>query len=852
MQSRLLFLLLWTMPQALTAQFHDNFSDGDLRNNPAWSGDTAHFQTLNGHLALQAPAGVSRSQLTTANQVQLEAVFSGWIRLHFNPSSVNYLDYYILSDTDSLHLPLNGLFIRFGHTADEISLYRQQGSVRTKVIDGPDGMLNFNDNSLRFTLSRDSNQLWTLIADTSLSGGNLQVLGRWADSTRYPARYSGLVCYFSATRADKFYFDELTATGLPWQDKEAPVLLFSELVQPRQLRCRFSESLSPATQANQFRRNSQQQTAENLVWESPEQLLVSFGTPFLPDLNHSISLLQLADTLDNHLDTTLVLKWHQPVFGEIVIHELLADPSPPVLLPEAEFVELYNRSDHTLNLNQYRWSDPGTSVALPAYELPAGGYVILCPAVAASQFSNFGSVLGLATWPSINNDADQLYLKTTDGQIIDSLRFEINWMKNTDKQAGGWSLERLDPEQFCVVSENWSASQAAVGGTPGRPNSVEQTVTDIQPPAVAGYQLPVPDSLWLHFTEFVYAHPSNRIQLNRETIPCFPAGSDGSKAWWCVLPDGGLGNKADTLQISGFGDCSGQLLVDTQLIIAWPAWPEPGDIGVDELLFAPKIGNGSFVELRNRSTKILDLKDLIFGNPGEAGPLNEVALSTNIRLFMPDERLVLTRSAEAVRGSFPQHGQSFQELSSWPSMPQAGGELAIYRKDGALLCRWSYHPEDHFQLLQDTKGVSLERINAGEIPVWHSAAIPPGATPGLPNSQQVQQIVTGEAPFSLQKLLFSPNNDGMDDQMGLCWENLPPGGLLNVSVFSVRGNPVRALCQQQLMGSTDCVYWDGLDDNGRRCATGRYLILTESFWLDGSKTKERLLVVLDALDDFNP
>lgn len=185
-------------------------------------------------------------------------------------------------------------------------------------------------------------------------------------------------------------------------------------------------------------------------------------------------------------------------------------------------------------------------------------------------------------------------------------------------------------------------------------------------------------------------------------------------------------------------------------------------------------------------------------------------------------------------------------------MPQAGGELAIYRNDGLELCRWRYHPDFHFQLLHDTRGISLERINTSGEVRWHSAALPPGATPGLPNSQLIRAELAEAKTFSLDKLRFSPNADGIADDLGICWSDVAEGGLLNVNIYSVDGRRIRQLTQQQLMATTACLYWDGLDDGGRRCATGRYLIQVEAFWLDDRKMQQKLVVVLDALDDFNP
>lgn len=853
MRLLLLFLAILAKIASLSAQFTDDFSDGNFSQNPAWSGDTSHFQQLQGQLALRAPVGVSRSTLVTASSVQLNASFSGWVRLQFNPSSANYLDYYLISNHDSLHLPLQGLFLRFGHTPDEVSLFKQQGLTRTKVIDGPDGMLNYNDNQLLFEISRDSNWLWTLKVDTSGIGQAWQELGNWVDSMIYAANYSGLVCIYSSTRADKFYFDDLQASGLAWQDRQGPRLLSAVFLPPREIRLQFDESLHPNTSLNQFIRVSNQQSAEAIVQETAHQYLLRFPAPFLSDIDHEIRLFALADSLGNLMaDTSLWINWHQPVFGEIVINELLADPTPVQNLPEAEFVELYNRSNFSLNLKNYRWQDSGTAVSLPDYVLPPGAFVILCPLSALTLYNSYCPSLGLPSWPALNNDSDRLRLTSTDGTLIDSVQYQLNWFGSSDKQAGGWSLERRDVNQFCLQRENWAASTHPDGGTPGSVNSLAAQLTDSFPPLLSNYTLSAPDSMVLSFTKAIFNAGQARLTLDGEELLFYPLGSDTSANWQVIFSDGGLENTAQTLVIGGLRDCSGFVLVDTQLIIAWPAWPEPGDWQVEEILFVSKSSNATFVELRNVSNKILNLKDILLANPSEAGGSNAIALALTNRLVFPGERVVITRNAAGVKNDYPLHGSGFQEVKSWPSMPQAGGQLAIYRSDGLELCRWSYHPDNHFKLLQQTRGVSLERINGSGEARWHSAAVPPGATPGLANSQQIRPELTNANHFELDKVRFSPNADGIDDDLGICWNDLAEGGLLHVRIYSVQGQPIRQLVQQQLMASSNCLYWDGLDDNKRRCATGRYLIQIEAFWLDGRKMQQKLLAVLDALDAFSP
>jgi hypothetical protein len=130
--------------QSAVAQFSDNFSDGDFTTNPAWEGNDSKFSVSSGQLKLSAPAEAGNAFLSTKSSASNNASWEFSVGLQFNPSSSNYARVYLVSDQQDLSGPLNGYYVLIGNTADEISLYLQNGQAHKKIIDGFDARVDLS------------------------------------------------------------------------------------------------------------------------------------------------------------------------------------------------------------------------------------------------------------------------------------------------------------------------------------------------------------------------------------------------------------------------------------------------------------------------------------------------------------------------------------------------------------------------------------------------------------------------------------------------------------------------------------------------------------------------------------
>ncbi|PSR02867.1 MAG: hypothetical protein BRD50_06750, partial [Bacteroidetes bacterium SW_11_45_7] len=81
----------------------------------------------------------------------------------------------------------------------------------------------------------------------------------------------------------------------------------------------------------------------------------------------------LGDPASDTIDFALPLAAQK---GDVIINEIMYNPDPPDL-PSVDYVELFNRSDHAVNLRDWKFADATSSVTLNNSLLLKGDYVFL-------------------------------------------------------------------------------------------------------------------------------------------------------------------------------------------------------------------------------------------------------------------------------------------------------------------------------------------------------------------------------------------------------------------------------------------------------------------------------------------
>lgn len=843
----ILTVLLFVVSGLSFAQFSDDFSDGDFSNNPTWGGMTANFEidAMN-QLHLLAPAVDDTSYLSVPT-TNIETTWDFFVLMDFNPSSSNLTRVYLVSDNADLTAPLNGYFVLIGNTADEISLYRQSGTTITEILDGVDGTVNSDPVNVRVRVTRDASGNWELLHDVT-GGYSFNSEGNVNDNTFTTTTHFGVWCKYTSTRSELFYFDNL---GDPYIDNTAPEIISATPISATQLDVEFSEPVNVTTAEieSNYSVNGGLGTplTASIDGANPALVHLTFSSNFLNATNYVLTINDVEDLNGNSIvsPSTENFFYFIPEValpGDVIITEIMADPSPVVGLPEVEFVEIYNRSNKYFDLNQWEIGDMSSASELPSFILSPGQYLVICGTGNSSLFG-ISNIITTAL-PSYNNDGDAVVIKDSSGNTIDSIFFDISWYQNSVKDDGGWTLERKHLDAPCSDKNNWSSSENINGGTPGFQNSIWTNENDVEAPFITGVTLISTDDVEVLLNEtldtsinyVVNVSPSlTSLEWNYASLNSLE-----------IIANTFEINQLYTFTLTGVTDCWGNTSTLT-FQIGLPDSIEPEDIIINEIMFNPLTNGSDYVELYNRSEKILDLNDLFLANWDDDSIANYEELINSQRLILPGQYVLLTEDSTDIQNDFAIYGIGTFLIMDLPTYSDDSGTVYLLSKDEVMIDFIHYDEDMHYPLIADENGKALERISF-EIGMnnpenWHTASENvQWGTPGYLNSQQLYPEVTGTVTVSPE--IFSPDNDGNNDFTLITLDFISPDNVVNIEIYDSQGRMIRELKDSYFVGTNASFQWDGTTDEGTKVSIGTYVILVTVLDSSGKQTQYKKAVVV--------
>ena len=623
-------------------------------------------------------------------------------------------------------------------------------------------------------------------------------------------------------------------------DTEAPSVTAFKVLTDTTFKVSFSEAMNIGTLISTNFTFSSGITTESILLkdEFGYQITLEISSSFDYGIAHSLTMNNLRDCAGNLLSTNSFefAKGRMPQAGELIITEIMADPNPSNGLPLAEYVEIYNSSSEILSLANVVLADLVSSTILPDTLLYPNEYVVLSPNSLADEFPT--NTIGLFNWPNLNNDKETLRLFNPDNIELFKLSYTDSWYRNSSKADGGYSLEMIDRNFYCVEENNWIASTDSKGGTPGLVNSVNGNNPDNAGPQLLQAIMLDAGSIQLQFSERLGIGTVDESNFSIDNGITFIAYQldDTEKLVTLFTSDDLTTNQVYSISATNITDCSGNLINPSadETILIVPAEAESGDIIVNEVLFNPRSGSSRFIEFYNNSSKYINLKDWRV-----AGLNNNRFISEEDLFIAPNTYFGVTNDIVDIQNQYPfTEASAFIELSSMPSMRDSDGAAIILDSNGTEIDRFDYLASYHSPLLNDVEGVSLERIsfngNSNDENNWFSASSSGNyATPGYDNSQARAGEVSNQI-ISIEPQTFSPEISGTADFTTLSFNFEEPGNVLNVTIYDAAGNLIKRISQNKLVGTNTFFTWDGTKEDGRRARIGYYMILTEVISTDGS------------------
>jgi hypothetical protein len=641
-------------------------------------------------------------------------------------------------------------------------------------------------------------------------------------------------------------------------DTQAPKLLSLVVKNNSQLELTFNEGIDPTstTISNFSVSNGIGNPISFQLSSDAKSVLLTFNSKFQNGVENSLSISLISDVVGNNVSSvsqnfTFIIV-SPSTFKDILITEILADPTPAVGLPDGEFIELFNRSKIPFDL--FGWSfQAGKSITLFAHQiiLPQQ-YLIVTNAKGVVKFLPYGKIASMIDFPTLTNEGQSIQLKNEKNQTIDSVNYSIAWYRNSDKAEGGWSLELIDPNNICGEQENWNASESNIGGTPGKQNSVLANKPDLTGPKLESILPEKGNVLLLSFDEKL---DITAVDIDKYNI--YPSVNiikvyftDLSKRQVRIELQLSLQKRQlYSLSLQKIYDCAGNEIQKefNQLSFALPEEVEPSDILINEILFNPQTGGVDFVEVYNNSPKYISLNDCKLSNV-KSGVLKNIQPIISQSLLEPNQYRVFTPDPSILKNNYPQGEERKFVKITLPSLPNDAGSIAIVSKNGIVIDSFFYNKNFHSTFIKDDQGVSLERIsfggNSNDANNWKSASSQSHfATPGYQNSN-----ARSADPLLSEKVNIDPEiiipNSGYQDFAKINYTFDQNNFIANVKILDEQGRLIKVIANNETLGYSGFFRWDGNMDDGSKARIGYYIVWIDLFDETGAVNSFRKRIIV--------
>lgn len=752
---------------AINAQVIDDFSDGNFSFNPTWEGDDSLWQVNVGfQLQSKGTTGSSKDiSLSTQSSFQNNTEWRFYVRFNLSPSTQNFCRFYLASDQINLKGNLNGYYIQFGGSTgntDYISLYKQEGAKRTRIIAGRPATVIKTNNVVDIKVNKDNLGNWTFYSDTA-ANGNFVLEGNVLDTTFKTSLYAGFFAKFTAGNISNYFLDNVYI-GNPIIDLSAPKIDNFSQVNDSTIQVNFNEKLdaNEVSNLNNFELDKTFPTLINTeLGIDGKSIIISFQNAFISTNSYTLTIKNMKDLANNSMpDSSISFLFYKPNIDDIVINEIMPDPTPSRGLPDAEFIELFNRTNYPIDITNWRINDLTGFTLIPNYIIQPNEYLIITNPVNENLFKSYGKTLAVPFLVGLNNEGDLVQLVNNKGEIINQIRYDLSWYQSNVKADGGWSLELINPYNLCKGIDNWLGTESPVGGTPGKLNFYNDLNPDITEPIVKNWYYKDDKNLVIVFNEKMdlNAMQNLKLSINGNSIATKTVSGFRNDSLLILFNNSLINRQNYTLQIDSAFDCSMNKIADNTAII-FTYIPieaaQQNDIIITEISPNPKpnmaLPDAEYMELFNRSSNIISLNNLKIKSGSTITSIG------NIQLY-PDSFLVICDDSKfSLFSTF----KNVVAVTSFPTL-SLDDEVILLNETNHIIHQIAYKQSWYNNNVKADGGWSLEMIDAknpcGTASNWTASKNANGGTIGKQNSvkgineDKLKPILTRVYPINANRL----------------------------------------------------------------------------------------------------
>ena len=458
-------------------------------------------------------------------------------------------------------------------------------------------------------------------------------------------------------------------------------------------------------------------------------------------------------------------------FNAIVLNEIMYAPTAG----QPEWIELYNRGISQINLKNFKLADNSTTVTVTSADkfISPGEYVILSRDSSIRNFYNLSCELITFNLPSLNNSGDAVVLKDALGNIVDSLTYFTNW------GGSGVSLERISVDESSTSSTNWGSCISPNKATPCGKNSITQKDYDlllaefipirkyVTTGSDAQFNIKVKNrgkQTALNFNINLYKDvnfdsiPQSSELIDFLNINSLFSNDSISTIFNTSSLTAGAHYFIGHITFSNDEDTTNNIAFAKLIAVSINEVRE--DIIINEIMYAPASGEPEWIELYNRSSKTIDLKNYSIADNSDTV---KVAFSS-IELF-PNEYLVIADDS-TISNYYQLPGKNI--IKNFPALNNSGDKLIVLDSLFRIIDSTRYYTS-----WGGTNGKSLEKILIGGSSIdstnWKSTKRKTGGTPGAVNS-----VSPKDYDVEAVKILFNPRLPvyGDDVEIGALVRNI--------------------------------------------------------------------------------